>query len=280
MQQIETIKAMRAASKKMCAEGKTIALVPTLGALHAGHVALMRRAAQEADVVVVSVFVNPLQFGTNEDLGKYPRSLAADVGLAGKEGAAAVFTPSVKEMYPKGYSTFVTEDRVSKPLCGMSRPALFRGVLTGWLKLINIVQPDVLAMGEKDPQQIAVLRKALADLSLDVRIVSGPFVRDPDGLALNARNDFITPKQRAEALSVHRALVLAEGMVASGVKNADRIVAEATHVLGEKRRLRVIYIALVNRETMEPMREVVPGKSLLAIAYWVEDVRLTDSCLF
>ncbi|MFI5337777.1 MAG: pantoate--beta-alanine ligase, partial [Opitutales bacterium] len=148
---------------------------------------------------------------------------------------------------------------------------------TCWLKLLNLIQPAILMMGEKDPQQIAVLRKAVHDLSIPVEIVTGPAVRDPDGLALSARNAYVSPTQREEALAVGRALTVAKEMVDSGVRSADRIVAEVTHILAAKRRLRVIYISVVHRDTMEAVREVVPGQSLLAIAYWVDEVRLTDN---
>jgi pantoate--beta-alanine ligase len=238
---------------------------------------LIRTARERGDAVVVSVFVNPLQFGASEDFAKYPRNAAADAALCEREGVDVFFAPSGEEMFPKNFSSFVTEDRVSKPLCGVSRPALFRGVLTCWLKLVHIVQPDALVMGEKDFQQVAVIRKGLADLALPVDIVMVPTVRDADGLALSARNSYLTPVQREEALAVHRALKRAKEMVDSGVRSADRVVAEATHIIAEKRRLRVIYIAVVNRDTMEAMREVVPGTSHMAVAFWVDEVRLTDN---
>jgi len=268
---------MRALAAELRADGKRVALIPTLGALHAGHVSLIRLARKEADRVVVSAFVNPVQFGPSEDFARYPRTPEPDAALCEREGVDALFAPTVEQMFPRGFSTHVTEDRVSKPLCGVSRTALFRGVLTCWLKLLHIVQPAVLVMGEKDAQQIAVVRKGLADLSMAVQIVTGPTVRDADGFAVSARNAYLTPGQREEALVVYRALCRAREMVESGVKSADRLVAEATHIIGAKRRLRVIYISIVNRETMEAVREVVPGHCLLAVAYWVDEVRLTDN---
>lgn len=277
MQKIDTIAAMREAAAGLRANGRRIALIPTLGALHAGHASLIRLARERGEEVVLSAFVNPLQFGASEDFGKYPRSPAADAALAEREGVAVLFTPTAEEMFPKHFSTAVAEDRVSKPLCGISRPALFRGVLTCWLKLLHIVQPQVLVMGEKDPQQVAVVRKMLADLSLPVEIATGSTVRDADGLALSARNAYLMPTQREEALAVHQALSRAREMVATGIRSADRIVAEATHIIGQRRRLRIIYIAVVNRDTMEAMREVVPGQCLMAVAFWVDEVRLTDN---
>jgi pantoate--beta-alanine ligase len=277
MQKIDSVQNMSAAAAALRGSGRPVALIPTLGALHAGHVSLVRLARERGQAVVVSAFVNPLQFGPSEDFAKYPRNPAGDAALCEKEGVDILFTPAAEELFPKGFSTHVAEDKVSKPLCGISRPHLFRGVLTCWLKLLNIVQPSVLAMGEKDAQQVAVLRKALQDLSLPVTIETAPTVRDADGLAVSARNVYLTPSQREESLAVWRALSRAKEMVDSGVKSADRIVAEVTHILAAKRRLRVIYISVVNRDSMEAMREVVSGQSLLTIAFWVDEVRLTDN---
>jgi pantoate--beta-alanine ligase len=277
MQKHDKIGAMQEAVRALKADGKRIAYVPTMGALHAGHASLMRLAREKADAVVVSVFVNPLQFGPSEDLAKYPRTPSADAQLCEKEKVDLLFTPSAEEMFPRGFSTHLHEEAVSKPLCGIVRPALFRGVLTGWLKLFNIVRPDVLVMGEKDAQQVAVVRKAAADLLLPIEIVTGPVVRDADGLAVSARNQYLTPTQREEALAVFAALRKAKEMVDSGVKSADRLVAEVTHLIAAKRRLRVIYISVVDRNTMEQLREISSGQCLLAISFWVDEVRLTDN---
>jgi pantoate--beta-alanine ligase len=277
MRRIESITTMREEAALLRAGGGGLALVPTPGALHEGQASLVRLARAEGFAVVVSVFVNPLQFGASEDFARYPRSPGTDTALAEREEAAFLFAPTAEEMFPRNFSTLLVEERVAKPLCGVSRPVLFRGVLTAWLKLVHIIQPDVLVMGEKDAQQVAVVRKALADLSLPLPVLTGPTVRDADGLALSARNAYLTPVQRDEALAVNRALRRAKEMVDGGVRSADRIVAEATHIIAEKRRLRVIYIAVVNRDTMEAMREVVPGQSLMAVAYWVDEVRLTDN---
>jgi len=277
MQKHDKINAMLESVSALKQGGKRIAFVPTMGALHAGHASLIRLAREKADVVVVSAFVNPLQFGPSEDFAKYPRTPAADAQLCEKEGADLLFTPAVEEMFPRGFSTHLQEEAVSKPLCGVVRPALFRGVLTCWLKLFNIVRPDVVVMGEKDAQQVAVLKKAAVDLLLPIEIVTGPVVRDADGLALSARNNYLTPTQREEAHAVFGALRKAKDMVDSGVKSADRLVAEVTHMIAAKRRLRVIYISVVDRNTMEQLREIFPGQCLLAISYWVDEVRLTDN---
>lgn len=277
MQKIDKINAMREAAAVLRSSGRRVALVPTAGALHAGHVSLMRLARETGAAVVVSTFVNPLQFGPSEDLAKYPRSLSADALLCEKENVDVLFVPSTEEMYPRGYSTHLQEEIISKHLCGVVRPALFRGMLTCWLKLINVVRPDLVVLGEKDAQQVAVVRKAVADLLLPLEIVTGPAVRDPDGLVLSARNSYLTPTQREEALAVYASLRRAKEMVEAGVKSADRLVAEVTHLIAAKRRLRVIYISVVDRNTMEQLREVVPGQCLMAISYWVDEVRMTDN---
>ncbi len=277
MQKFESVSEMRAAAAQYRREGRSIALVPTSGALHAGHAALIERAAQRADVVVVSVFVNPLAFGPSDNLGRYPRTPAADVQFCSALQVEAVFLPAAEEMYPRGFSTFVTEEAVSKPLCGVSRPTHFRGVTTGTLKLLNIVRPDVLVLGQRDAQQAAVVRKMVEDLHCGVEVVVAPTVREADGLAVSVRNRDLTTNQRQEAQAIHAALLRAKEMVAQGVRSTDRIIAEATHLLGERRRIRVIYIAMVDPATMEPIRELIPGGTLFAIAVWVDEVRMIDN---
>lgn len=277
MQKIDKIPAMREAAAALRQGGRRVALVPTAGALHAGHASLIRLARETGAAVVVSAFVNPLQFGPSEDFARYPRSPSGDALLCEKEGVEALFAPPVEEMFPRGFSTHLQEEVISRHLCGVSRPALFRGLLTCWIKLINIVRPDTVVMGERDAQQVAVVRKAVADLLLPVEILAGPTVRDADGLVLSARNSYLTPSQREEALAIHATLRRVKEMVESGVKSTDRLVAEATHLIATKRRLRVIYIAVADRHTMEQLREVTPGQCLIAISYWVDEVRLTDN---
>ena len=279
MRKITTVADMRTAVAGLRAEKKSIALVPTMGALHAGHAALIAAAAARADVVVVSVFVNPLAFGANEQFASYPRCPDADLKLCEELEVDAVFMPTTEEMFPRGYSTFVSEDAVSKPLCGVSRPTHFRGVTTAAAKLLNIMRPDAIVVGQRDAQQVAVLHKMIADLQFGVEIVVAPTVRESDGLAVSVRNREITATQRQEALAISAALKRAQEMVAQGVRSPDRIIAEATHLLGERRRIRVIYVSMVDPATMEPMREVVPGNTLLAIAVWVDEVRLIDNLL-
>lgn len=277
MEKITSVPQMREAAAGWRRAGRRVALLPTLGALHAGHASLVRLAREHADVVVVSAFVNPLQFGPSEDFARYPRTPEADEAWARTEKIDVLFAPEAAEMFPKGFSTFVAEETLSKVLCGVSRPGLFRGVLTCWFKLIHVIQPALLIMGERDAQQVAVVRKAVADQGLPVEVRVGATVRESDGLVASARNAYLTTSQRTEAGAVYAALQKAKEMVAAGVRSPDRLVAEATHILAARRRLRVIYIALVDKNSMEPVREVVPGQCLMAISLWVDEVRLTDN---
>jgi pantoate--beta-alanine ligase len=277
MQKIETVREMQAWSEKLRAKGQRIGFVPTMGALHAGHLSLMKLARAKADAVVVSIFVNPAQFGPNEDYSRYPRPLERDLELCEEAGVEAVFAPPVEEIYPRGCSTFVIEEAVSKPLEGATRPTHFRGVATVVAKLFNIVRPHLAVFGQKDAQQVAVLKKTVQDLHIPVKILVAPIVRESDGLAMSSRNQYLTASQRDEALVISKALRCAQEMVAGGERRADRLIAEATHLLGQKRRVRIIYVALVDKDTFEPLREVVSEKTLLAIAVWVDEVRLIDN---
>jgi pantoate--beta-alanine ligase len=279
MQKIESVTEMRSAAAELKRSGKSVALVPTSGALHAGHAALIATAETQADVVVVSVFANPLAFGPSENYARYPRSPDADLKLCEELEVDVVFMPTAEEMFPRGFSTFVTEEAVSKPLCGVSRPTHFRGVTTGLAKLMNIVRPEVLVMGQRDAQQVAVVRKMIADLCLGAEVVVSPTVREVDGLAVTVRNRDLTTRQRQEALAIYASLQRAKEMVAQGVRSTDRVIAEVTHLLGQRRMVRVIYVSMVDPNTMESMREVVPGKTLLAIAAWVDEVRMIDNTL-
>jgi len=250
-----------------------------MGALHAGHEALIGAAVSAGGSVVVSIFVNPLSFGSNENFAGYPRSLDADLALCTRLGVSAAFIPSIEEIYPRGFSTYVTEEHVSKPLCGISRPTHFRGVATLVAKLLNIVGPDRLYVGQKDAQHVAVLRKMAADLNYNVEVVVVPTVREADGLAAAVRNGGLTQGQRQDALAISKALRRVKEMVDSGVLSSDRLVAEATHIMGQHRRVRVIYVSIADPNTMEPVREVVPGRTLICIAAWLDEVRFTDNAV-
>jgi len=279
MQTITTTADLWAAAAQWHAAGKSVALVPTMGALHAGQEALIRAAVAKADIVVVTCFVNPPQFAPNELATNYPRSLEADVALCESCGVTAVFAPTAEDIYPRGYSTYVTEEILSKPLCGPSRPGHFRGVATLMVILFNLIRPHYAYFGQKTAQRAAIVRKVAADLHFAVEIIVVPTVRDADGLAHGVRNGEFTASLRQESLALSKALTKAKEMAASGVRSPDRLIAEVTHILSQNRRVRIIYISIVDSVSMEPVREVVPGRSLLAIAAWVEEVRVIDNTL-
>ncbi|MEO7598683.1 MAG: pantoate--beta-alanine ligase [Opitutus sp.] len=277
MQKIETVAQMRLLAASLNLEGKTIALVPTQGALHAGQEGLIRAASATADAMIVSIFVNPLQFPANEVTANYPRSLEADLALCEAAGATAVFAPTNDEIYPRGFSSYVSEEGISRYLCGPSRPTHFRGVATLMAKLFSIIRPDYAFFGQKTAQRAAVVRKMCEDLEIGVEIIVVPTVREPDGLAAGVRNKEFTPTMRQEALSIYAALKRAREMVEAGVRSPDRLVAEATHILGERRRVRVIYVTIVDPRTMETTKDIVPGNCMMAIAVWIDEVRLIDN---
>lgn len=279
MKTIESMSEMRTLAAELKRAGKSIALVPTQGALHAGQEALIRAAVEKADVVVVSIFVNALQFGSNELVAKYPRSFEKDLELCAACGVQFVFAPKDEEFYPRGFSTLVTEDAVAKALCGPSRPGHFRGVATVMAKLFILVQPDFAFFGQKTAQRAAVVRKMAGDLGFGVEVVVVPTVREEDGLAVGVRNREFTATLWQESLSLNQALKKGKEMSEAGVRSTDRIIAEATHILGNHRRVRIIYVAIVDPVTMETAREVVPGNTMLAIAAWVDEVRVIDNVL-
>jgi len=279
MQIVESISDMQALARAWRAEGRRVALVPTMGSLHAGQAALIRAAHAAADIVVVATFLNPLQFSPNEIVEHYPSNPEGDRQLCEEAGATVMFAPRAAEIYPSDYSTYVTEERIAAPLCGVSRPPHFRGVATLTTKLLNIVQPQVIYFGQKTVQRAAVVRKLIRDLGYSIEVAVVPTEREPDGLAYGLVNREFTTALRSQARGVYRALTKAREMVEAGVRSPDRLIAEATHILGEERRLRVIYIAIVDPETMEAVREVLPGKSLLAISVWVDEHRLLDNIL-
>ncbi len=279
MECIESVHQMQSMAISLRTRGRLIALVPTQGVLHAGHTTLIEAARKQADTIVVSTFINPLQFGASEDHTQYPRDPEGDRALCEEHGVDVLFAPQQTEIYPKGFSSYVTEESLSRGLCGVSRPAHFRGVTTVLAKLLNIVRPDLVVFGQKNAQQAAVARKMVEDLNFSVQVLVQPTMREPDGLPYGSRNRLLTSSQRDEAGVVYRALTTGKGLVESGVRNVDRVVAEATHVIGTRRRVRVIYVAIVDRETMEPERQIVPGRSLLMIAVWVDELRLIDNML-
>ena len=259
-------------------EGNSIGLVPTMGALHAGHASLIRAAAASCSHVAVSVFVNPTQFGPNEDYARYPRTLDADCALAEANGASVVFAPSVEELYPAGAATFVEVEGLSNRLDGASRPGHFRGVTTVVSKLLIAAEPDRAFFGQKDAAQVAVLRRMGSDLRLAAEIVVCPIVRESDGLALSSRNAYLSPSERTQALALSRAVRKAEALAASGQRRDAILIETARQILAAEPDIRVDYIELVNWATLEPVETAAPG-SLFAIAAWVGATRLIDNTI-
>jgi pantoate--beta-alanine ligase len=256
--------------------GYKIGLVPTMGALHAGHGALMDAARRDCDVVVASVFVNPTQFNNKEDYERYARNLDADVAFAGRHGVDIVFAPGVEEMYPANADVFVEVPEVSEGLCGAFRPGHFRGVATVVTKLFHIVEPDVAYFGEKDAQQLAVIRRMAAGLNLTVSIVGVPTVRDSDGLALSSRNERLTRDDRPRAPLLYRALEAARREIENGETNVAQIRARGLSVLAQESSIQVEYFEIVDAESMQPVANVA-RRVCIAAAIWLGGVRLIDN---
>ena len=274
-----TVEELRQWSRNLRGQGKTIGLVPTMGALHAGHASLIRAAVASCDAVAVSIFVNPTQFAPNEDYDRYPRSFEADCVLAQVEGADLVFTPSVEELYPNGPgSTFVDLPALSQRLDGHSRPGHFRGVTTVVAKLLIAAEPDSAFFGQKDAAQVAILRRMVADLRLATEIVVCPIVRELDGLALSSRNQYLSPDERAQALTLSRAIHEVEMLFLTGEHHAAALIAAARQIFAAEPAVLVDYVEVVDWSTLEPLEEATPG-SLFAVAAWVGSTRLIDNTI-
>ncbi|TAM84139.1 MAG: pantoate--beta-alanine ligase [Acidobacteria bacterium] len=278
MRLITSVNEMKALTRENRSRGRSVGLVPTMGALHKGHVSLVRQAKQQCDVVVVSVFVNPMQFGPEEDYERYPRNLEEDFQLLSSYNIDTAFAPSLEEMYPEGFQTFVEPGPLAKVFEGASRPGHFRGVSTVVVKLFNIVQPDMAYFGQKDFQQAIVIRRLVEDLNLNVRLVLCPIVRDEDGLAISSRNVYLKPAQRKSALALSRSLWRAEELIHSGEPDASKILEEMRHVLQRDVRLKIDYLAIVNPVSFEPASRVSAGAIALVAAY-VDRVRLIDNTI-
>lgn len=280
MQIIEDLNIMQETAIGLRSSGKLLALVPTSGALHPGHAALVHRAKEEADVVIVSTIVNPLEFGPNEDFQRYPRNSSGDAEFCEREGVDILFRPSVQDLYPDGFSTSVSETQISESLCGVSRPHYFKGVSTLHVLLFNLARPDHVILGMRDAQKAAVIRKLVEELHFPITVLVEDILRDDDGLPFNARNAYLNDFQRRDAATLHKALSEGKKLVDQGITNVDRVLAEVTHHISMVRRLRVIYVAAVSPVTMEPVRNAIsPGKTLIITAVWCDEVRLTDNIL-
>jgi pantoate--beta-alanine ligase len=267
---------MTALSKQAHRAGKSVGLVPTMGALHQGHISLVRAARTQCDVVVASIFVNPTQFGPTEDFAKYPRSLEKDSRLLAAESTDYLFSPSVEEMYPSGAGTWVTVEGLSEKLDGRSRPGHFRGVTTVVSKLFQIVQPDRAFFGQKDAAQAAIIRKMVRDLNFRVEIVVCPIVREPDGLAMSSRNAYLDPAQRSQATVLNRALLAIEKLVQQGENDVQRLAAAGRQVIAEEPSVRLDYLEIVDPDTLDPVSDVSRG-ALVAVAAYVGTTRLIDN---
>jgi pantoate--beta-alanine ligase len=278
MEILRTVAELRAWSRHQRTSGKIIGLVPTMGALHAGHAALIRAAHAACGSVAVSIFVNPTQFGPHEDFARYPRSFEADCALARAEGADVIFAPSVEELYPAGAATFVEVDGLGNRLDGASRPGHFRGVTTVVSKLFVAAEPDRAFFGQKDAAQVAVIRRMTADLLLATEIVVCPIVREADGLAMSSRNVYLSAEERTQALTLSRAIGRVKALAAQGERRASALIAAAQEIFAAEPVVRVDYIALVDWATLLPVETTEPG-SLFAVAAQVGATRLIDNAI-
>lgn len=276
MEVITTTAAMQARSREWRRAGRRIGFVPTMGALHEGHLSLVRLARERSDVVVVSIFVNPTQFGPNEDFARYPRTFESDAALCRAAGTDAIFHPPVEEMYAPDASTWVIEERLSRGLCGASRPGHFRGVCTVVARLFNIVQPDLAVFGEKDAQQLRVIRRMVRDLAFPIEIVAAPIVRESDGLAMSSRNRYLSAEERQQALCLRRALDAATARYAAGERDAEALRAVLCEVISAEPAARLDYAEIVDDETLEPVARC-ERPCLAALAVFIGRTRLIDN---
>ena len=276
MKVISKIDQMKKYVQKAKKAGKTIGFVPTMGYLHQGHLSLMRRARTENSLLIISIFVNPAQFGEGEDYNEYPRDLRRDKKLARELGTDLIFAPSVRQMYPRGYSTFVQEEKLSKHLCGLSRPAFFRGVTTVVAKLFNIVNPTRAYFGQKDFQQLVIIKRMVKDLNLNVKIISLPLIREKDGLALSSRNSYLNRKERKSSLVLHQSLKKAKKLVESGERDSRKIVNQMKRIIREEKLAKIDYLKICDPQTLEDV-EKIEGRTLVALAVWIGKTRLIDN---
>ncbi len=278
MKIVGTVKEVREQVKAWRKEGLTVGYVPTMGYLHEGHASLMKKSVEDNDRTVASIFVNPMQFGPTEDLEAYPRDLDRDAALCEEIGVDLIFHPEVEEMYEDGFCSFVDMNGLTKGLCGKTRPTHFRGVCTVVNKFFNIVKPDRAYFGQKDAQQLAVIKRMVADLNMDIEIIGCPIVREADGLAKSSRNTYLSEEERRAALCLSKSIFLAESLVKDGETSAEIIKAEMRKVLEAEPLARIDYVEAVNSLTIEPVTEVKPG-TLIAIAVYIGKTRLIDNTI-
>lgn len=278
MKIVDNISRMSTLSKMLKKEGKVIGFVPTMGYLHDGHLSLVRTAKKHTDVVVMSIFVNPLQFGPGEDFEKYPRDFKHDEEVAGSAGADILFYPASKDIYPEGYSTYVNVEGLTDGLCGASRPGHFRGVATIVAKLFGIVRPDVAYFGQKDAQQAIVIKKMVEDLNMGIEIKMVPIVREKDGLAMSSRNVYLSESERRDAVVLYQSLKKAESLVEQGERDSKKIIKAMESMIKEKSSARIDYISVVNTKNLKDMNKI-SGEVLIALAAFVGKTRLIDNVI-
>jgi len=278
MKIVKTVQDMRQLSKKAKTHNKSIGLVPTMGYLHKGHLSLIHKARKDCDVVVMSIFVNPMQFAPGEDLKKYPRDFAMDRKLAERAGVDVIFYPDAKHIYTKGFSTFIDVENMDKVWEGKTRPAHFRGVCTIVGKLFNIVDPDIAYFGQKDAQQAAIIKRMVGDLDFNVSIVVVPTVREKDGLAMSSRNKYLSSEERKAALVLYRSLREAERMIKNGEKKSDNVLEHMRDVIKKEKLAYLDYVGIVNQEDFSPVSEI-SKTSLIIIACRIGKTRLIDNFL-
>lgn len=275
---VEGIAQMSMLSQKARKEGRFIALVPTMGFLHEGHLSLIRRASQVGDLVVVSIFVNPFQFGPWEDYEAYPQNLDQDKRLAEVNGTNILFSPSAEEMYPQGYATWVDVEELTEVLCGRSRPGHFRGVTTVVTKLFHITRPHYAVFGQKDYQQAQVIKRMVEDLNFDLKVLVEPTVREPDGLAMSSRNLYLSSQERKDAAVLYRSLLKADELVQGGERDAGRVKGLIREMIAGKKRAKIDYVSIVDGESLRPLSKL-KGKVLIALAVKIGKARLIDNLL-
>lgn len=278
MEIIAGVNEMQQRSEQLRTEGKTIAFVPTMGYLHEGHLSLMREAREKGDVLIISIFVNPTQFGPGEDYERYPRDMKRDFQLAQEVGVDIIFTPSVPEMYPAGFQTFVEVEKVTENLCGISRPHHFRGVTTVVTKLFNIVKPHLAIFGQKDYQQLVTINRMVADLNMDIEIIGLPTVREADGLAMSSRNAYLNPEERKAAQSLYRSLHTGEELFRQGERSTKVILREIRKIIEGEALTQIDYAKICDPQTLEDIEEI-EKEAVIALAVKIGKTRLIDNLI-
>lgn len=279
MKIINNIKEIRKQVKDWKNDGLSIALVPTMGYLHEGHESLIKKASEDNDKVIVSIFVNPMQFGINEDLSTYPRNIDRDSDICEKNGASLIFNPSVEEMYTDGFSTFVDLNNLTSGLCGKSRPTHFRGVCTVVSKLFNIVNPDKAYFGQKDAQQLSIIKQMVTDLNFDIEIVSCPIVREADGLAKSSRNTYLSKEERQASTIINKSLKKAKTLIKSGERDSKNIIDFIKNEINKEPLAKIDYVSIVDNNTIKSIKTIEEG-SLIAVAVFIGNTRLIDNFIF